>query len=202
MAAFSVRSQEQTRAPGYLEGIEYRSDGPEPEAASSCLACATSDISRAATTYWRSATPPGKWTDSRPMRRNLLSFQLTSSWLAAKPDGRQAYDDPDTDCTTLAADPIGSGLVSSLAPSGGNVTGMSALTPPDLASKRVGLLKELVPECQTRRGFMEPQQSVEGHEWKDTQISPVAGLLLPFDAQTPLNLTALSRRSNANSLMR
>src|SRR5215831_13144237 len=46
---------------------------------------------------------------------------------------------------TLAADPIGSGLVPNLAHPGGNLTGMSALAS-DLAGKRVELLKELVPK--------------------------------------------------------
>ena len=63
---------------------------------------------------------------------------------------------------TLAADPVGSGLVPNLAHPGGNLTGMSALAS-DLASKRVELLKELVSESQARGGLMESQQSVEGH---------------------------------------
>jgi len=42
------------------------------------------------------------------------------------------------------ADPLGSGLVSSLARPGGNVTG-SSLTSPELAGKRLELLREVVP---------------------------------------------------------
>ena len=41
-------------------------------------------------------------------------------------------------------DPVGTGLVESLAKPGGNITGMSAMTPV-LAAKRVELLKEAVP---------------------------------------------------------
>lgn len=47
---------------------------------------------------------------------------------------------------TLTPDPVGSGFVNSLARPGGNVTGMSALAP-DLARKRVELLKEIVPRA-------------------------------------------------------
>jgi putative ABC transport system substrate-binding protein len=43
-----------------------------------------------------------------------------------------------------APDPIGSSLVASLARPGGNVTGLS-MQQPDLASKRLGLLREVVP---------------------------------------------------------
>src|SRR5262245_5407855 len=43
-----------------------------------------------------------------------------------------------------APDPLGSGLVASLVRPGGNVTGLS-MQQPDLASKRVGLLREVVP---------------------------------------------------------
>jgi putative ABC transport system substrate-binding protein len=43
-----------------------------------------------------------------------------------------------------AGDPVGSGLVASLAQPGGNVTGMSLMAP-DLGGKRLQLLKELLP---------------------------------------------------------
>ena len=45
----------------------------------------------------------------------------------------------------LASDPVGTGLVASLARPGGNVTGLSALAA-ELASKRLGLLREVVPD--------------------------------------------------------
>jgi len=45
---------------------------------------------------------------------------------------------------TVAGDPLGSGLVESLARPGGNVTGMSLMAP-DLGGKRLELLKERLP---------------------------------------------------------
>ena len=46
---------------------------------------------------------------------------------------------------TSAGDPLGSGLVANLARPGGNVTGMSLMAP-DLAGKRLELLKEVLPQ--------------------------------------------------------
>jgi putative ABC transport system substrate-binding protein len=43
------------------------------------------------------------------------------------------------------ADPVGMGFVASLARPGGNITGMSSIMP-ELASKRLGLLRELLPK--------------------------------------------------------
>jgi putative ABC transport system substrate-binding protein len=45
----------------------------------------------------------------------------------------------------LAADPVGTGIVSSLARPGGNITGLSLMTP-DLDGKRLELLKEAFPK--------------------------------------------------------
>jgi len=45
---------------------------------------------------------------------------------------------------TSAGDPLGSGLVTSLARPGGNVTGLSLMAP-DLGGKRLELLKEVFP---------------------------------------------------------
>jgi putative ABC transport system substrate-binding protein len=46
----------------------------------------------------------------------------------------------------MIADPVGSGLVASLAHPGGNVTGLTIMTP-DIAAKRLQLLKETLPRA-------------------------------------------------------
>jgi putative ABC transport system substrate-binding protein len=86
---------------------------------------------------------------------------------------------------TLAADPVGSGLVPTLAHPGGNVTAMSALAS-DLASKRVELLKELCPQAKRVVVLWNPSNQSKVTEWKDTQLAAqsAALTLLPFDVQT------------------
>src|SRR5262245_5995286 len=46
----------------------------------------------------------------------------------------------------LVLDPVGSGFVKSLARPGGNITGLSMMTTVDLNSKRLQLLKEVIPQ--------------------------------------------------------
>ena len=69
---------------------------------------------------------------------------------------------------TLAPDPVGSGFVKSLARPGGNVTGMSALAP-DLASKRVELLKEIAPRAMRVAVLWNSSSQAKVAEWKHTQ---------------------------------
>jgi putative ABC transport system substrate-binding protein len=78
----------------------------------------------------------------------------------------------------LAADPVGSGLVPSLAHPGGNVTGMSGLAA-DMAGKRVELLKEVVPSATRVVVLWNSTNQSKVVEWKGTEIAARAvGLIL------------------------
>jgi putative ABC transport system substrate-binding protein len=66
------------------------------------------------------------------------------------------------------ADPVGTGLVASLARPGGNITGLSMRTP-ELSGKRLQLAKEIVSEVR-RVGFVwNPANSSNRIGWGDTQ---------------------------------
>jgi putative ABC transport system substrate-binding protein len=67
----------------------------------------------------------------------------------------------------IAADPVGSGFIKSLAQPGSNLTGMSSLTS-DLASKRVELLKEVVPHATRVAVLWNPNNHSKVLEWRDT----------------------------------
>jgi putative tryptophan/tyrosine transport system substrate-binding protein len=79
---------------------------------------------------------------------------------------------------TLAADPVGSGFINSLAHPGGNLTGMSSLAP-DLAGKRVELLKEIVPRAAQVAVLWNPSNQAKIAEWNDSQ-APASKIGLPL----------------------
>jgi putative tryptophan/tyrosine transport system substrate-binding protein len=67
------------------------------------------------------------------------------------------------------SDPVGSGLVASLAQPGANVTGMSIVAP-DLAQKRLELLRRVLPAA--RAGVLwNPLNSGNVNEWKQTRAA-------------------------------
>jgi putative ABC transport system substrate-binding protein len=99
-----------------------------------------------------------------------------------------------------AIDPVGSGLVASLARPGGNITGLSALHP-ELSGKRLELIKEIVPGMIRVAVLWNPANSANATVWKETQAAArVLGLLLhsqevrgPQDFEGALALTAKAR---------
>jgi putative tryptophan/tyrosine transport system substrate-binding protein len=75
---------------------------------------------------------------------------------------------------TLGADPVGSGLVASLARPGGNVTGLS-LQSPETAGKRLAFLREIVPNFR-RVAFMgNVDNPIVPLEWRE--VVAAAGTL-------------------------
>jgi putative tryptophan/tyrosine transport system substrate-binding protein len=70
----------------------------------------------------------------------------------------------------LAADPLGSGLVASLARPGGNVTGLS-LQHTDLASKKVELLRDLIPSLRRLAILANPANFASVREMGEVQAA-------------------------------
>jgi putative ABC transport system substrate-binding protein len=67
-------------------------------------------------------------------------------------------------------DPVATGLVKSLARPGGNVTGLSQMTP-DLTGKRLELLKELVPDVSAIALLYNPDDPLSVLDWTEAQRS-------------------------------
>jgi putative ABC transport system substrate-binding protein len=70
----------------------------------------------------------------------------------------------------IAGDPVGSGFVASLARPGGNITGLSSLAS-DMASKRVELLKEVVPRASSVAVLWNSSNQSKLLEWKETEAA-------------------------------
>src|SRR5262249_24802649 len=81
---------------------------------------------------------------------------------------------------TAAGDPLGSGLVDSLARPGGNVTGMSLMAP-DLGGKRLELLKELLPRIARVAVLWNAANPYPASVFKETQA---AGRTLGIEIQS------------------
>jgi ABC-type uncharacterized transport system substrate-binding protein len=79
-----------------------------------------------------------------------------------------------------AGDPVGSGLVASLARPGGNVTGMSLMAP-DLGGKRLELLKELLPRLALVAVLWNAANPYSANVFKETQA---AGRVLGVQIQS------------------
>ena len=67
-------------------------------------------------------------------------------------------------------DPVGTGLVASLARPGGNITGLSGLAP-ELSGKRLELLKESFPKVSRVGVFWNPASPSNAISWKETQAA-------------------------------
>jgi len=81
---------------------------------------------------------------------------------------------------TNAPDPVGTGLVESLARPGRNVTGLSTLSP-GLAAKRVELMREMAPDSVRLAVFYNPDNNSSSLALRETLA---AADLFGFEAQT------------------
>jgi putative tryptophan/tyrosine transport system substrate-binding protein len=99
-----------------------------------------------------------------------------------------------------ALDPVGTGLVESLARPGGNVTGLTSMHP-DVVGRRLELLKEVVPGLSRVVVFWNAANPANAAAWQETQAAAGAlGLRLhsqdvrgPQDLEGAFALTAKAR---------
>ena len=71
-------------------------------------------------------------------------------------------------CFNLS-DPVAAGLVDSLARPGGNITGFTYIGP-ELAGKRLELLKETIPKLSRVALLWNPQDTSSAQSWKESQL--------------------------------
>ena len=92
---------------------------------------------------------------------------------------------------TNAADPVGTGLVASLARPGGNITGLASLGP-ELNTKRLEILKDALPKL-ARVGLLQPSG---GNITRDLQLKE----LRPAAVALKLKLEEIETQPNAKGL--
>jgi putative ABC transport system substrate-binding protein len=121
------------------------------------------------------------------------------------PQALAAKDATRTIPVVMAAsgDPVGTGIVASLARPGGNVTGLSALVV-DLGAKRLELLREMVPGIGRIAGLFNMSNPAVPSEWKEVETAAHAMGLTPqlLDVRTAESLErafdlAITQRADA-----
>jgi putative tryptophan/tyrosine transport system substrate-binding protein len=102
----------------------------------------------------RNVTIEVRWAEGRNERAGeiaaefvRLKVDIIATWATAPALAAKSATSTIPIVFALATDPIGSGLVESLARPGGNATGLSVQTI-DLAGKRLDLLREVVPDLR------------------------------------------------------
>jgi putative ABC transport system substrate-binding protein len=93
---------------------------------------------------------------------------------------------------TLVSDPVAAGFVASLARPGGNVTGLAVDVTPDIAGKRLALLKEAVPAVSRVAVLWEPAVAASQRYWEATQraAGTLKVSLVPVEVGRPAELDA------------
>ncbi len=80
----------------------------------------------------------------------------------------------------FVADPVGMGLVPSLARPGGNLTGVATLAGGDFAGKSFGIIRELLPQAKRLAAFINPSNEVHRLGLRDA-LSAAATLGFQLD---------------------
>jgi putative tryptophan/tyrosine transport system substrate-binding protein len=122
------------------------------------------------------------------MKVDVMVVQSTPESIMAK---RMTTTVPVPVVMVLVGDPVGAGLVTSLAHPGGNITGTSLMAT-DTAAKRLQLLKEVVPMARRVAVLGNLGNASVARSWEETQEAAVRlGLkLLPAATATPGQVAA------------
>jgi putative ABC transport system substrate-binding protein len=144
---FPVQAQQATKIPriGYLTGTSLSTNAARNEAFRQGLRELGYVEGKNIVIEWRSAE--GKLDRLPALANELMRLKVDVIVTGGPPATRAAKEATATIPIVMAhdTDPVASGFVASLARPGGNITGLTTLTP-ELSGKRLELLKEIVPK--------------------------------------------------------
>ena len=143
--------------------------------------------------------------------------KLAASLIASKPDVIVAVNTPGTRAamsatstipivSAIVADPVFLGIVGNIAKPDGNVTGVANLAG-DITSKRIALLKEIVPSARRIALFMHPDEPITTLQIQDAEKNAAALGIEPkaFPMRTVEDLHSAVREAtlwNAQAVVR
>jgi putative ABC transport system substrate-binding protein len=131
---------------------------------------------------------PGSRIERLPeLARELVELKVDVIFTTAASGGRAAFEATKVIPIVVAVmgDPVGDGLIASLAHPGGNLTGTTYLGP-ELVPKRLALLKELVPSTSRVSVLWHPEafseQTMKEMQKETADAAGLLGLQLQFTA--------------------
>jgi ABC-type uncharacterized transport system substrate-binding protein len=117
-----------------------------------------------------------RFADNRPDLLPGLASELVQLRVALIVAGDSMAIGPAKEATTkipivmtVTGDPVGRGLIASLAHPGGNITGLTNMSP-DLEGKRLQLLREALPRL-SRLAAIGPKQAENVSDWKEVTVA-------------------------------
>ena len=146
---------------------------------------------------WRSAE--GKVERQDQLTAELVRLKVDAI-VTSGPQATRAAKQATTTIPIVMAfdtDPIGNGFVVSLARPGGNITGLSALSP-ELAGKQLELLKEIVPKLSRLAVLGNSNEPANSKTLKEIELAAAAfGVQLqPLDVLRPKDIETALRAAN------
>lgn len=157
-----ARAQSQPALRAFRIGL--LADGPLQEMAGLREGLTDLGYAEGANTHIEQRWAYGRRSEYRALAAELVRLQVDVivTWGTAATLGAQAANTNIPIVAAAVGDPVGSGIVPSLAHPDGNTTGFATLTSP-LVEKRVELLRELVPTT-TRVAILFRSVNPNGHE--------------------------------------
>src|SRR5262245_13985156 len=160
-------------------------------------------LTKAGYTEWKNVVIEQRWADNKLDKLPDLAADLVRRKAAVIVGNGPAVDAArDAAATTpfvfvIGGDPVALGLVSSLNRPGGNLTGITFFAN-RLGAKRLGLLRELVPQAKVIAALIDPgfPEAVEELRAVEEAVSAIGQKIVPFKAENDRDFDAVFTQMN------